>query len=147
MALALGTKERLHQPRLLGGKVPHGGQAIARHPEWADAHIPPRRVEMRMNETKACTYHLCEPIDQDQVSILHGEAYCVNRSGRGILVMMGDQPRAGQLLEVRLRESQWRYSASVYEVRWMKPLSIESQGDLYLVGCRLLFRPAPYWKF
>ncbi len=147
MALALGIKERLQRPNPYGGMVLHGRPAIVGRREWTDAHLPSRRVEMRMNETKSCTYNLCESIVEGQASILQGEAYCLNRSGRGILVMMGDQPRVDQLLEIHLRESQWRYSASVYEVRWTNTLSIESQGDLYLVGCRLLFRAAPYWKF
>lgn len=147
MALALGTKERRHQSGLVRGRVLPGRPALTVIHAWTDAHVPSRRGEMRVNETKLCTYSLSEPIDQGQVSLLQGEAYCVNRSRQGILLMMGDQPREGQLLEVHLREGLWRYSATVYEVRWASAVSIESQGELYLVGCRRVFCAAPYLKF
>ena len=147
MTLALGTKERRRQPALVRGRVLSGRPALTVLRDWTDAHVLSRRGEMRVNETRLCTYSLSEPVDQDQVSLLQGEAYCVNRSRQGLLVMMGDQPRPGQMLEVHQRESSWRYSAAVYEVRWTSVLPIESQGELYLVGCRLVFQPAPYWKF
>ena len=147
MALALGTKERRQQSGLVRGRVLPGRPALTVIRDWTDAHVLGRRGEMRVNETRLCTYSLSESLSQDEVSILQGEAYCVNRSRQGLLVMMGDQPREGQLLEVHLRESPWQYSATVYEVRWTQALPIESQGELYLVGCRLVFSPAPYWKF
>lgn len=147
MALALGTKERRQQSGLVRGRVLPGRPALTVIRDWTDTHVLGRRGEMRVNETRLCTYSLSESLSQDEVSILQGEAYCVNRSRQGLLVMMGDQPREGQLLEVHLRESPWQYSATVYEVRWTQALPIESQGELYLVGCRLVFSPAPYWKF
>lgn len=147
MALALGTKERRQQTGLVRGRVLPGRPALTVIRDWTDTHVLARRGEMRVNETRLCTYSLSERLDQEEVSILQGEAYCVNRSRQGLLVMMGDQPREGQLLEVHLRESPWQYSATVYEVRWTHALPIELQGELYLVGCRLVFSPAPYWKF
>lgn len=147
MALALGTKERRQQSGLVRGRVLPGRPALTVIRDWTDTHVLARREEMRVNETRLCTYSISESVGQEPVSILQGEAYCVNWSRHGLLVMMGDQPREGQLLEVHRRESAWQYSAAVYEVRWTQVLPIESQGELYLVGCRLVFSPAPYWKF
>ena len=142
----LETGKLLHTSRPFFKRSVSGGPAMAVLPGWTDAHLPSRRREARVHEAKMCTYSLCEPINPGQVVIQQGEAYCINRSPHGILVLMGDCPRENQLLEVHLSESQWRYSMNIYEVRWTKPMTIEAQGDLYLTGCRLLFRPPQYWK-
>ena len=147
MALALGTKERRQQSGLVRGRVLPGRPVLTVIHDWTDVHVLARRGEMRVKETRLCTYSLSESLGPEEVSIRQGEAYCVNRSRQGLLVMMGEQPREGQLLEVHVRESSWQYSATVYEVRWTHSLPVESQGELYLVGCRLVFSPAPYWKF
>lgn len=142
------TGKGLQTPRpFLRWPVRDGLASAPQRDEWTDAHIPSRRCEARVHEAKRCIYSLCEPINPGQVVIQQGDAYCINRSRHGILVLMGDCPRENQLLEVHLPESQWRYSMNVYEVRWAKPLTIQAQGDLYLTGCQLLFRPPQYWKF
>jgi len=143
----LETRELRHISRPFFKRFGSGGSAVTVRREWADVHIPSRRREARGHEAKMCTYGLCEPIGSGQVVIQQGSAYCINRSQHGILVLMGDCPHENQLLEVHFSESQWRYSMNVYEVRWTKPVTIEAQGDLYLTGCELLFRPPQYWKF
>jgi len=105
-----------------------------------------RRREGRAGEQKLCTYALCE-ILEDQVVIQEGEAYSLNRSVHGILILMGNQPRDQQLLEVQILESRWRRSLNLYEVQWTKPVCVEEQGDLFLVGCRLTFGSSTYWAF
>jgi hypothetical protein len=106
-----------------------------------------RRHEYRGSEQRVCTYTLCESIDEAGVVVQEGEAYSLNRSPQGIMLLMGYSPNAKQLLELHIPEAQWRRSLNLYEVQWTKAVSIESRGDLYLVGCKLVFGPSRYWDF
>jgi hypothetical protein len=94
-----------------------------------------------------CTYSLCESIEETEVVIQEGEAYSLNRSPHGIMLLMGYSPNAKQVLEVHIPEARWRRSLNLYEVQWAKPISVEARGDLHLVGCRLMFGPSRYWAF
>jgi hypothetical protein len=106
-----------------------------------------RRREVRVAEQRLCTYELCESIGEATVVIQHGEAYSLNRSAHGILILMGSRPRTQQLLELHIPESRWRRSLNLYEVQWTKPIHVDAQGELYLVGCRLMFGPSRYSAF
>ncbi len=106
-----------------------------------------RRQEPRVSEQRVCTYTLCKSIDGIGGVIQEGEAYSLNRSQHGILILMGYSPNPKQLLELHIPESNWRRSLNLYEVQWCKPVSVESRGDLYFVGCRLMFGPSRYWAF
>ena len=77
--------------------------------------------------------------------IQEGEAYSLNRSQHGIMLLMGYAPNAKQVVELHIPEAHWRRSLNLYEVQWTKAISIESRGDLYLVGCKLVFGPSRYW--
>ena len=74
-----------------------------------------------------------------RVTIEEGHAYCINRSEHGILVLMRGQPLKQQMLELHVAETQWEHSLNVYEVQWTKIVPIDSHGELFLVGCRLVF--------
>jgi hypothetical protein len=109
--------------------------------------FPSRRREERVNEPKVCAYSLCESLNGERVTIQQGEVYCINRSEHGILVLMGGRPRKQQLLELHVAETRWEYSLSLYEVQWTKLIPVESHGELFLVGCRLVFGASRYWAF
>ena len=106
---------------------------------------PSRRGEARVSEQKVCTYSLCESVDGGHVNIEQGEVYCINRSEHGILVLMGSRPRTQQLLELQVAETQREYSLSLYEVQWTKVVPVETHGELFLAGCRLVFGASRYW--
>jgi hypothetical protein len=115
--------------------------------QGAETSCLSRRREVRVNEQKVCAYSLCESLNGEQVTIEQGEVYCINRSEHGILVLMGSRPRSRQLLELHVAETRWEYSLSLFEVQWTKSIPIESQGELFLVGCRLVFGAFRYWAF
>lgn len=143
--MMIGTREVIRESTpCVPGNVPAGLLAAAPGEEVGTL-VPTRRREARVEEQKLCTYELCESIDEEAVVIQQGEVYSLNRSAHGILVLMGHAPRTQQLLEVHIPESRWRRSLNLYEVQWTKPVRVESQGDLFLVGCRLTFGPSRYW--
>ena len=143
----IGTREIIHQvhphlPEPLRAGVLSGLSRGPISPEHGA-----RRQEHRVSEQRVCSYALCESIDDAGVVIQEGEAYSLNRSHHGILLLMAYPPDAKRILELHIPEAKWRRSLNLYEVQWTKPVSIDSRRDLYLVGCRLMFGPSRYWAF
>ncbi|MFO0701121.1 MAG: hypothetical protein U0236_18005 [Nitrospira sp.] len=116
------------------------------NPVW-ESPLLERRQEVRVHEPKICPYGLCESIAGERIIIEQGEVYSLDRSEHGILVLMGSQPRKRQLLELHVPRTRWEYALNLYEVQWTKRLPVESRGDLFLVGCRLLLGASRYWAF
>ena len=143
----IGTKEIIRKsPISRVGNLNADAAMVGAHKD-AEESFYSRRGEERVNEQKVCGYSLCESLDGQRVTIEQGEVYCINRSEHGILVLMGGRPRKQQLLELHVAETRWEYSLSLYEVQWTKLVPVESQGDLFLVGCRLVFGASRYWAF
>ena len=105
--------------------------------------IPPgRRCEARMEYRCMCSYEVFEAIGKESVAIEQGEAFAMNQSTKGMLLFMGQAPHAKQLIEVHIPCSGWGRTVNVFEVRWTRPVQVESLGNLYLVGCRRMFVPS-----
>ena len=102
--------------------------------------IPPgRRCEARMDHRSMCSYEVLEAIDEELVIIWQGKAFALNRSTKGMLLFMALAPHAKQLIGVHTLQSGWGRAANVFEVRWARPVQVESFGNLYLAGCRRIF--------
>lgn len=108
---------------------------------------PRRRREERMDYRHMCSYEVREVIEEKSVVIGQGEAFAVNRSTEGMLLLIAMAPYAKQLIEVHTSRFGWGRTVNVFETRWAKPLQMESVGNLYLVGCRRIFGPCHYLSF
>ena len=106
-----------------------------------------RRCEERTEYRRTCSYEVLEAIEGESVVIEQGEAFALNRSTEGMLLVMGRAPHAKQLIEVHTPRSRWGRTVNVFEVRWSSPIQLESLGNLYMVGCRRLFGPCHYLSF
>lgn len=106
-----------------------------------------RRCEVRVEYRCMCSYEVLKAIDEESVVIEQREAFPINRSTEGMLLLMGQARHAKQLIEVHTRRSGWGRTANVFEVRWTRPVQVESLGSLYLVGCRRIFGPCHYLSF
>lgn len=73
-----------------------------------------------------------------------GEGTVVDDSATGFRLLLGIAPPGGQLLEIQTAQSLKR-SIYLLEVCWTKPVRQEARGQLYLVGCRLMFGPSHFW--
>jgi hypothetical protein len=113
----------------------------------AMAALPERRREARMDYRHMYSYAVFEPIEGKSVVIEQGEAFALNRSTEGILLLMGQAPRAKQLIELRTPRSGWGRTVTVFETRWVKPVQVELLGSLYLVGCQRVFDSCHYLSF
>jgi hypothetical protein len=115
--------------------------------EDSEGTLSNRRREVRIQESSVCAYGLCESIEGGRIVIEQGEAFGIDRSERGILVLLGTQPQKQQLLELHVPRTRWEYALNLYEVQWTKILPVESHGNLFLVGCRLILGASQYWTF
>lgn len=108
---------------------------------------PGRRCEARKDYQSLCSYEVLEAIEEESVVIEKGEAIALNRSTKGILLFMRQAPHTRQLIEVHTPRHRWGRTVNVFDVRWMRPVQVESCGNLYLVGCRRIFGPCHYLSF
>lgn len=109
--------------------------------------IPPgRRCEARMEYRRMCSYEVLAAIEGESVVIGHGEAFALNQSTEGMLLLIALAPHVKQLIEVRTSRSGWGRTVNIFETRWAKPLPVVS-GNLYLVGCRRIYGPCHYLSF
>ncbi len=144
----IGTKEIIRESRRCGVRSLNADAVLVGASKEGEVSFPPsRRREARMNEQQVCAYSLCESFDHERVIIEQGEVYCINRSKHGILVLMGSRPQNKQFLELQIAETRWEHSLSLYEVQWTKVVPVESQGELFLAGCRLVFGTSRHEAF
>lgn len=121
---------------------------IAQEQYLSSGTTPPvRRAEARVEYRSMCTYEVLEAQDDQSVVIEQGEAFALNRSAEGILLIMGKAPQDKQSIEVHTSRFGWGKTVNVFEARWSKPVQVESLGYLYLVGCRRTFGPCHYLAF
>jgi len=105
----------------------------------AMATLLERRCEARTDYRRICPYAMFKAIEGKPVIIEQGEAFALNRSTEGILLLMGQAPHAKQLIELHAPRTGWGRTVAVFETRWVKPIQVESLGSLYLVGCQRIF--------
>lgn len=106
-----------------------------------------RRAGARTAYRQQCSYEVLEAAEAESLVIEQGEGYTLNRSADGILLFMGRSIPEKQLIEVHTSRSRWGRTANVYEVRWSKPVQMESGETLYLLGGRRIFGPCDYLSF
>ncbi len=108
---------------------------------------PGRRCEARMNYRRLCPYEVIEAIEGTSVVVGQGEAFALNQSTGGMLLLVDLAPQSKQLIEVHIRRSGWGWTLNILEARWAKPVQVESLGNMYLVGCRRIFDACHYLSF
>lgn len=98
-----------------------------------------RRREARSRRITPCIYGLTRSVDRDGVVLEEGRGTAVNNSPTGMQLLLGLAPSKEQLLEIQTSDATCRRAVYLVEVCWTKPLRVETQGALYLVGCRQNF--------
>ncbi len=67
-----------------------------------------------------------EAIEEESVVIEQGKAIALNRSTEGMLLCMRQAPHVMQMIEVRIPCYRWRRTATVFDVRWVRSVHVES---------------------
>jgi len=105
------------------------------------------RSTRRENWYDLCSYEMVDHLGSETAIIELGQAYTINCSEGGMLLLMPRAPESGRYVEVHIGPTVGRCAAYLLEVRWSKAVTIESDGDLYLVGCQRTFGPCHYFQF
>ena len=100
-----------------------------------------------MDYRDLCSYEMIEVIEEEFLVIEQGKAITLNRSIEGVLLCMRQAPHVMQMIEVRIPCAGLSRTMIVFDVRWVRPVHVESYGHLYLVGCRRMFGPCHYLSF
>ena len=124
------------RPRMKNKEVDRSRSAVTSVPI-----SPERRSEARMEHRYRCSYEVAEVVDEELAFIEQGEAFALNRSPGGVLLITGHALQVTQLIEVHTSHSRWGLTVNVYEIRWTRPIQVESLGNLCLAGCRRIFGP------
>ena len=106
-----------------------------------------RRSEARVDERRKCSYEVLKAIEGESIVIGHGEAFTLNQSTEGMLLLIPLAPHANRLIEVHTSRPGWKRTVDIVETRWTRPLEVETEGNLYLVGCRRVVGPCHYLSF
>lgn len=129
--------------RATGQEENAGNKDASQVPAEMSARAVPleRRGEARMDYRQSCSYEVLEAIEEESVVIRQGEAFALNRSTGGMLLLMGQALFDKQVFEVESPHSGSGRTVNVFEARWARPIPVESLGKLYLVGCQRIFGP------
>ena len=102
-----------------------------------------RRLDARFAIRTRCTYELMDGQDQESTTS-PGEAYSLNVSTDGILLLLDRKPQDRQLVAMRNPASQ-QYATTLFEVRWITRIPVGTTHKRYMAGCHLTFGRFPYF--
>jgi hypothetical protein len=101
-----------------------------------DPSLSNRRQEARVEDRHWYTYEIYESHIDGAEAVVEGRLLSLNRSAHGILLLMRESPHARQLIVLYNPRLGWHRATMVYEVCWVRALSIDSDAGQFLVGCR-----------
>ena len=106
---------------------------------------PERRSSARVPLVQPCPYELSTIRGTEAMDLSRGQAFSVNVSGGGMLLLMSQAPKQKQVMEVRVPAiAGQKPKLKVAEVCWTAPVPAAEEGAMHLVGVRFLFEaPTP----
>ena len=104
-----------------------------------------RRDSERVPCKLVCFFELTAPAGGDVVTLTTGSGHVINRSGRGMLLLLPEKVNKQQVVEIQVpSEVRKEQSTKIVEVCWTRPIEVDAQDKMYLAGTRFLFElPAP----
>lgn len=109
----------------------------------------PTRQERRDSERVpcklVCPFELTKFADSSTVKLIKGTGHAINRSVRGMLLLLPGQVNKRQVVEIQLpSKAKKKQSTKLVEVCWTRPIPVSGRVKMYLAGSRFLFElPAP----
>ena len=101
-----------------------------------------RRDSERVSCMRACPYELTKPADGSTMKLSEGYGYSINRSERGMLLLLPEKVDQRQVFEIQvLSEARKEQITKLVEVCWTRSIPVSARDNMYLVGTRFLFEP------
>jgi hypothetical protein len=104
-----------------------------------------RREGERVPCVGAYPYKLTKPVDNSTLKLTEGSAYSINKSVKGMLLLLPEEVSKQQVFEIQVpSEANKEEITKLGEVCWSRPIPVSARVNMYLVGIRFLFElPAP----
>ena len=91
-----------------------------------------------------CPFELSKFADSSTVKLTAGSGHVINRSVRGLLLLLPGQVNKRQVVEIQLPAKERQPSTKLVEVCWTRSIPVSARVKMYLAGTRLLFElPVP----
>ena len=90
-------------------------------------------------------FELTKLVDSSTAKLITGSGHVINRSIRGLLLLLPEQVNNRQVVEIQLlSKAKKKQSTKLVEVRWTRPIPVSARVKMYLAGSRFLFElPLP----
>ena len=107
-----------------------------------------RRESERVSCRLGCPYELTKPVDSSTVKFSEGNGHAINRSVRGLLLLLPEEVDHRQVIEVQVpSEASKEQTTKLVEVCWTRAIQVNSRVNIHLIGTRFLFEvPASGWS-
>lgn len=101
-----------------------------------------RRQSARIPLIRSCAYEFSTVHGTETVDMSEGQAFSVNVSQHGMLLLMPQGPEQKQVLEVQAPSATGEQTTlKVAEVCWTSKVKADDEGAMHLVGVKYLFEP------
>jgi PilZ domain len=98
-----------------------------------------RRDSERLSCMQVSPYELTRFVDGSTVQLREGAGYSINLSIGGMLLLLPEKVDKQQVFEIQVPPEMKREEfTKLGEVRWIRPIPVDSCGNMYLVGIRFL---------
>ena len=104
-----------------------------------------RRDSKRAPCRLVCPFKLTKFVDKSTVKLTKGSGHVINKSGRGMLLLLPVPLNKRQVVEIQVpSEARKTLRTNLVEVCWARPIAVSNRVKMYLAGIRLFFElPAP----
>jgi hypothetical protein len=92
-----------------------------------------------------CPFELMKLVDSSTVKLTKASGHAINRSVRGMLLLLPEQVNKRQVVEIQVpSEARKKQCTKLVEVCWTCPIPVNARVKMYLAGTRFFFElPAP----
>jgi|SRR5262245_7986050 len=99
-----------------------------------------RRDSKRVPCRLVCSFELTKFVGRSTVKLTKGSGHAINRSARGILLLLPQQVSKRQVVEIQVpSKPKKKQITKLVEVRWTRSIPVSARVKMYLVGTRFLF--------
>ena len=99
-----------------------------------------RRDSKRAPCRLVCLFKLTKFVDKSTVKLTKGSGHAINKSVRGMLLLLPVPVNRGQVIEIQVPSGARKMPRTkLVEVCWARPIPVSTRVKMYLAGTRLFF--------
>ena len=123
--------------------MPNGLVVSAYNNPWKEMDMPTQqeRIDSERVPCKlVCPFELTKLVDSSTVKLIKGSGHAINRSVRGMLLLLPQEVNQRQVVEIQVpSKAKKKQSTKLVEVCWTRSIPVSARVMMYLAGTRFLF--------